>query len=186
MKFLRKGLAVVVVLGLLLVAGSLLLPARTHVERSIVIDRPPAQVFATVNSFQRFREWSPWAAYDPQAEYRFEGPASGVGARMSWAGNRSVGSGSQQIVESLPNRRVAIALDFDGSLAQAAYTLVPAGNGTRLTWSFDSNHGYNPMSRMFGLLFERMLGPDYEQGLAKLKALLENEPRPAMVPSQPQ
>jgi uncharacterized protein YndB with AHSA1/START domain len=186
MKFLRKALAVLVVLGLLLVAGSLLLPSNTHVERSVVIDRPPAQVFATVNSFQRFQEWSPWAAYDPNAKYTFEGPSSGVGARMRWTGNRSVGSGSQEIVESVPGRRVGIALDFDGSLAQAAYTLVPEGSGTRLTWSFDSSHGYNPMSRMFGLLFDRMIGPDYETGLGKLKALLESEPRPAVVPRQPQ
>lgn len=176
MKLLRRALAVLVVLGLLLVAGSMLLPASTHVERSVVIDRPPAQVFSVVNSFQRFREWSPWAAYDPDAKYTFEGPASGVGARMTWAGNRSVGSGSQEIVESLPSSRVGIALNFDGSLAQAAYTLAPEGNGTRLTWSFDSRHGYNPMSRMFGLLFDRMIGPDYEKGLAKLKALLESEP----------
>jgi hypothetical protein len=186
MKFLRKGLAVVVVLGLLLVAGSLLLPASTHVERSVVIDRPPAQVFATVNSFQRFGEWSPWAAYDPSAKYTFEGPASGVGARMTWTGNRSVGSGSQEIVESLPDRRVDIALNFDGNPARAAYTLVPEGSGTRVTWSFDSHHGYNPMSRMFGLLFDRMLGPDYEQGLAKLKSLLESESRPAIVPGRSQ
>lgn len=176
MKFLKGALAVLVVLGLLAVAGSLLLPARTHVERSIMVDRPPAQVFAVVNSFQRFKQWSPWAAYDPNAEYRFEGPASGVGARMSWSGNRSVGSGSQEIVESVPDRRVGIALDFDGSAALAAYTLTPEGGGTRVTWSFDSEHGYNPMSRLFGLLFDRMIGPDYEQGLTKLKALLESEP----------
>ncbi|WP_368561698.1 SRPBCC family protein [Pseudoxanthomonas sp. UTMC 1351] len=186
MKFLRMGLAVVVVLGLLLVAGSLLLPASTHVERSVVIDRPPVQVFATVNSFQRFHEWSPWAAYDPDAKYTLEGPASGVGARMSWTGNRSVGSGSQEIVESLPGRRVGIALNFDGNLAQAAYTLAPEGSGTRLTWSFDTHHGYNPISRMFGLLFDSMIGPDYERGLAKLKALLESEPRPALVPGRSQ
>ena len=154
MKFLRKGLAVVVVLGLLLVAGSLLLPASTHVERSIVIDRPPAQVFATVNSFQRFREWSPWAAYDPDAKYTFEGPAHGVGARMTWTGNRSVGSGSQESLESAADSRVVNALDFGGSQAKATFTLAPENNGTRLTWSFDSEHGYNPINRLFGALRE--------------------------------
>ena len=85
MKFLRKGLAVVVVLGLLLVAGSLLLPASTHVERSVVIDRPPAQVFATVNSFQRFGEWSPWAAYDPNDTTPY---ALSFDAASGWQGDR--------------------------------------------------------------------------------------------------
>lgn len=174
MKFIKWVLAVIVGLGLVLGLGSLLLPASTHVERAIVIDRSPEQVYATLNSFERFNAWSPWAEYDPQARYTFEGPASGVGARMSWVGNRSVGSGSQRISESVPNRKIVVALDFDGSEGRAIYLIEPEGGGTRLTWAFDTDHGYNPFGRWLGLLFDRMIGGDYEKGLAKLKALLES------------
>lgn len=174
MKFVKWVLAVVVALGLVFGLGSLLLPASTHVERSITIERSPEQVFATLNSFERFGAWSPWAEYDPQAKYTFEGPASGVGARMRWTGNRSVGSGSQEITESVPHRRIAVALDFDGSQARSAYLLEPEGAGTRLTWSFDTDHGYDPFGRWLGLLFDRMIGADYEKGLTRLKALLES------------
>jgi uncharacterized protein YndB with AHSA1/START domain len=173
MRFFKWALAAIAAIGLLLGLGGLLLPATTHVERSVVIERSPEQVFATLNSFERFSAWSPWAEYDPQAKYTFEGPASGVGARMRWSGNRSVGSGSQEITASEPHRRVVVALDFDGSQAQAAYLLEPEGNGTRLTWAFDTQHGMNPFKRWLGLLFDRMIGADYEKGLGKLKSLLE-------------
>ncbi|MEL1263570.1 SRPBCC family protein [Pseudoxanthomonas putridarboris] len=174
MKFIKWTLAVIVGLGLVLALGSLLLPASTHVERAVTIDRSPEQVYATLNSFERFNAWSPWAEYDPQARYTFEGPANGVGARMSWIGNRSVGSGSQQISESVPHRKIVVELDFGGSQGRATYLIEPEGSGTRLTWAFDTDHGYNPFGRWLGLLFDRMIGGDYEKGLAKLKALLES------------
>ena len=173
MRFFKWVLAAIAAVGLVLALGGLLLPATTHVERSVVIDRSPEQVFTTLNSFERFSAWSPWAEYDPQARYTFEGPASGVGARMRWSGNRSVGSGSQEITTSEPHRRVVVALDFDGSQAQAAYLLEPEGDGTRLTWAFDTEHGMNPFKRWLGLVFDRMIGADYEKGLRKLKSLLE-------------
>lgn len=174
MKAIRWVLAGLAALGLLVGVGSLLLPSSTHVERAITIDRSPDAVFATLNSFERFAAWSPWAEHDPHTRYTFEGPASGVGARMRWTGNRAVGSGSQEIVESVPANRIVVALDFDGSAGRAQYLLEPDGRGTRLTWTFDAEHGYNPMSRILGLLFDRMIGSDYEKGLRKLKGLLES------------
>jgi len=173
MKLIKWVLALIVGFGLVLTVGGLLLPAATHVERSVVIARSPEQVFATLDSFQRFNAWSPWAEYDPQAKYTFEGPVRGVGARMRWVGNRSVGSGSQEITASEPNHRIAVALDFDGSQANATYLLAPEGQGTRVTWAFDTEHGMNPFKRWLGLLFDRMIGADYEKGLAKLKAMEE-------------
>lgn len=174
MKLLKWTLGILILLGVLLGAGSLLLPGRTHVERSITIERPPAEVFATLNSFRRFNEWSPWFAADPQAKYTYEGPAEGVGAGMRWSGNQAVGSGSQRITESRAPERVVVALDFDGHPSVATYTLTAEGAGaTRVTWAFDTEHGYNPISRWFGLLFDRMLGADYERGLAQLKTLSE-------------
>ena len=78
MKLFRWTLATIVAVGLVFVAGGLLLPSTTHVERSVVIERSPEQVFATLDSFERFNAWSPWAEYDPQARYTFDGPAQGA------------------------------------------------------------------------------------------------------------
>ena len=100
-----------------------------------------------------------------------------MGARMRWAGNRAVGNGSQEITASEPHHRIVVALDFDGSQPQASYLLAAEGQGTRVTWAFDSAHGYNPFKRWLGLVFDRMIGADYEKGLARLKAILEADPR---------
>ncbi len=175
MKILKWLLWAVVVLAVLIGGGGLLFPASSHLERSTLIQRPPSEVFATLNSFGRFNEWSPWFEIDPTAKYTYSGPASGVGAKMAWVGNSSVGSGSQEIIESVPDGRIVNALDFGGSKAKATFQLTPDGNGTRVTWSLDSEHGYNPINRLFGaFLLDRMVGKDYEKGLAKLKSVLES------------
>ena len=140
--------------------------------------RPPAEVFATLNSFQRFNEWWPWFDLDPNAKYTYSGPIAGVGAKMAWVGNSAVGRGSQEIIESVPGDRIVNALDFGGSQAMAGYRLTAEGSGTRVSWSMDSAHGYNPVNRWFGaLLLDSVVGKDYEKGLAKLKAVLESGPR---------
>jgi uncharacterized protein YndB with AHSA1/START domain len=161
-------------IGFLLIG--LILPKTTHVEREVTIDRPPAKVFAMLDSYRRFNEWSPWFARDPKAEYVYEGPATGIGASMRWASEQSdVGSGRQTIIESEPSSRVVAKLEFDGQGdARATFTLTPQGGGTRVVWGFDTDHGMNPLSRWFGLLFDRMIGPDYEKGLAKLKMVMES------------
>jgi hypothetical protein len=158
--------------------GGLLLPANSHLERPVAIERSPADFFATLNSFQRFNEWSPWFDLDPGAKYAYVGLVTAVRAKMVWAGNSSIGSGSQEIIESVADDGIVNALDFGGSQATAGYHLLAEGRDTRVTWGLDSAHGYNPVNRWFGaFLLDDMVGKDYEKGLAKLKAVLENAPR---------
>ena len=178
MKALKVIAGLVLVFVAVFVAGGFLLPASTHLERSTTIDRPPADVHAMLDSFRRFNEWSPWAEADPNARYAYSGPERGVGAKLSWTGDpNSVGTGSQEIIESEPGRRVVTALDF-GQMGQAraTFTIAPDGAGSRVTWAFDTDHA-GIADRWFGLLLERMVGGDYEKGLAKLKAVMEAEPR---------
>lgn len=173
---LQKVLIAVASLVVLVVAIGLVLPQTAHVERSIVIDAPPDAVFALVNGFSRFNEWSPWATLDADTVYSFEGPGSGVGARMTWSSdNPSVGSGSQEIVHSEPYRTVHTALDFgDQGAASAAFTLEPGEDGTRVTWSLDVDFGWNLFGRYLGVIaFDRLAGADYERGLQRLKDLAE-------------
>lgn len=177
MSLLKATLATAVVFGLVFVFGGMLLPATTTVERNIYIERGPETVFATVDSFQRFNEWSPWSGLDPDTEYSYAGPLAGEGASMTWAGNATVGAGSQRILESRPSSEVVTAIDFGGSRAKGTFSLVGERQGARANWAITSDHGYNPLHRWFGaLLLERMIGPDLERGLARLKVLLETPP----------
>lgn len=173
-----KGLfyGVGVLLSLLAVVG-LLLPRSAHVERSIQVAASPSTVYGLVDGFSRFNEWSPWAELDPATRYEYSGPQRGVGARMEWhSDDPDVGSGSQQVVFAEPNRSVTSQLTFGGQdPATTTVLLVPDGSGTKVTWAFDTDFGWNLLGRYFGLLFDGFIGADYEKGLAKLKALAERE-----------
>jgi len=173
MKFLR----VLIGLAIILAALSFLLPRHAHVERSVVIAAPAPTVFAYVNDLHQFNKWSPWAQIDPATQYTFTGPESGVGATMTWQSEHPhVGSGSQEIIESVPNEHVTTLLQFgDEGDARSRMELEPEANGTRVTWNFDTDLGFNPLSRYFGLMLDSMVGSNYEQGLAMLKSLVETE-----------
>jgi effector-binding domain-containing protein/uncharacterized protein YndB with AHSA1/START domain len=175
LKWLVGGL---LALGVVFAVGGSLLPDHVHVERSIVIERSPAHVHAILDGYERFNEWSPWAEMDPNATYTYGGPKRGVGARLAWSGDpATVGTGSQEITASVPGERVETALDFgDQGKATAAFVLTPENGGTRVVWGFDTAFEGNLVGRWFGLLMERMLAPDYERGLARLKALVESLP----------
>jgi effector-binding domain-containing protein len=136
-------------------------------------------VFTLVNSFKRFNEWSPWVEKDPRATYTYSGPQTGVGAKIAWVGDPStVGTGSQEIVESQPHTRVRSRLEFTGEgPSDATITLSAEGTSAKVTWALDTDLGWNPVARCFGLFFDRMIGPDFEKGLANLKALAERQPK---------
>lgn len=175
-----KTIGILVVVLLVLLAGiGMLLPRHAHVERAIVIDAPAATVFALVDGFKQFQKWSPWAALDPNANYKIEGPEFGVGAKQTWVGDpETVGSGSQEIVAIEPGVSVTSRLDFgDRGLAIARFALAPAEGGTHVTWSLETDNGAGPIGRWFGLLMDRWVGPDYEKGLAGLKTLAEGMPK---------
>lgn len=172
---LRRLIWAIAGLLVIVIFGSYLLPSQAKVARSIEIAAPPAKVFDLLNGYKRYNEWSPWYERDPQAKYTLAGPETGKGARMSWSSTKDdVGSGSQEIVESVPGKLVRTKLDFgDMGTAIAGFQLEPAGTGTRVTWDFTSELGNNPMMRWMGLMFDRWIGADYEKGLANLKKVAE-------------
>jgi len=176
MRFIKRILLILLVLVLVLVGGSYLLPGKAEVSRSITIDAPAAAIFPYVNSMQQTEAWSPWLSRDPETKLSYSGPESGVGNTLNWSSeHRQVGSGSQEIIESVENQRVRTALDF-GSMgtANASFTLQPEGDATSVTWGFESDLGLNPISRWMGLMMDKWVGGDYERGLSNLKTLVES------------
>jgi uncharacterized protein YndB with AHSA1/START domain len=176
-------------IALIIVGGSFLLPPQAVVSRSIEIAAPPDRVFAIVGDLRHFNEFSPWADLDPNITYTFEGPESGVGQKMNWTSeNPDVGSGSQTIIRHEPPTFVETQLDFGiRGKPVSSFELVPSTSGTRVTWVFKSNLEGIP-AKWFGLMFDRWIGNDYEEGLAKLKDVAERpapEP-PAAAPAEPE
>jgi effector-binding domain-containing protein len=174
---LKRIVLIIAALLIVLAIVGLMLPRRANVARSIAIARPASLVYAAVNSFQLFPQWSPWQHLDPNMQQTIEGPREGVGAKLVWSGNDKVGSGSQVITASTANQSVASDVDFGKmGVAKSALLLVPDGTATQVTWTLEIDLGANPLSRYFGLTMDRMIGKDYESGLRRLKALVEGMP----------
>ncbi|HEY8934860.1 MAG TPA: SRPBCC family protein [Cyclobacteriaceae bacterium] len=177
MKALKIIGIIIIVIFLIVISLVLFLPPHAHVERSIVINAKPAQVFNQLNSFKNFNTWSPWAALDPNTKYEYSGPETGVGAFMSWSSeDKNVGSGTQKIIESEPDSHLKNEMtfgDFDGK-AYAEFMLAPEGNATKVTWSYDGD--MSGMYKILGLIMDKMLGPQYELGLSNLKKVVESQP----------
>ena len=172
LKKILLGLAAVIIVFLIVVA---LQPADFRISRSAVIAAPPAAVFEQINDYHKWDAWSPWAKLDPNAKNSFDGSASGVGAKFSWAGNNDVGEGSMQITDSKPNERVVMDLVFLKPFAATnttEFTLKPEGNGTAVTWSMAGKNGF--IGKAVGLFMncDKMVGTQFEKGFENLKSIV--------------
>ena len=172
MKVLLVLIAFVAVLGAVVASR----PSEFRVERTRVIAAPPAAVFAQVNDFHKWPTWNPWGKLDPTMKQTYEGAPAGVGAVYTWAGNRQVGEGRMTIVESRPDELIRLRLDFMKPLpgtSTAEFTFKPEGDGTAVTWSMDGTNGF--LAKAIGLVFnmDRMIGGQFEKGLADMKTVAE-------------
>lgn len=173
---LRKiALVVVLAIAVLLVFAATR-PDTFRVQRTARIDAPAEKIFPLIDDFHRWGAWSPYEKLDPGMKRSFGGAASGKGATYAWQGNGQAGAGRMEIVESAPSSKVAIQLDFIEPFEghnMAEFTLQPQGGATQVTWAM---HGPSPyVARLMGIFFnmDRMIGKDFEAGLANLKAATE-------------
>ncbi len=151
-------------------------PDSFRIERKALIAAPPEAIFPQINSFRAWTAWSPWEGKDPAMRRQYGERTAGVDASYAWAGNRLVGVGRMEIVESVPPSRVVIRLTFlkpFKAVNMAEFTLTPQGAGTEVTWAM---HGASPyLSKVMGVVvnMDRMVGRDFETGLANLKRVVE-------------
>jgi carbon monoxide dehydrogenase subunit G len=175
-----KIIAVIVVLAVVVV---LVLAARKpdhfRVQRSASIDAPPEQIFPLINDFHRWSAWSPYEHKDPDMKRTFSGAGSGRGSIYEWTGNSNVGSGRMEIVESSAPSKVTIQLDFLKPFEAhniATFTMAAAGGATNVTWVMDGPTPFIGKVMHVFLNMDRMVGTDFEAGLANLKTAAEHEP----------
>ncbi|NUR05889.1 MAG: SRPBCC family protein [Nocardioidaceae bacterium] len=146
------------------------------VERSTEIDAKPEHVYAQLVDFHRWTAWSPWEDLDPELQRTYSGPEQGVGATYAWKGNRKAGEGRMEITRAAEPGTVAIALRFVKpfkSSSTSMFVLAPAGEGTRVTWTMTGPKTF--MTKVMGVFtsMDKLVGPDFEKGLARLKAVSE-------------
>lgn len=187
---LKKVLIGVVVLVAILVAVIATRPADFKVERATVINAPAERVFAQINDFHAWEQWSPWAKIDPQAKNVFSGAPSGVGQVFAWAGNSDVGEGRMTVEQSQPPERVGIKIEFLKPMQAtntAVFVLTPDAQGVKVTWTMTGKNDFIGKAFCLVVDMDKMVGKDFEKGLASLKTVAEAEAQhaPAAAPASP-
>ncbi len=186
-----KVLKILGIIVLIIAASALGLiifgPSEGHLERQVTINAPAEVVFADVSNLKSFNKWSPWFKVDPNAEYVFEGPASGIGAKMTWYSEDSdLGNGYMEITETREGEFVGMDMGFDQNNNRdftdegeerpvATFVLNENEDGTLVTWTFDIS-GVSGFEKMMVVGLDMFLGPFYEEGLAALKERVESRP----------
>lgn len=187
MRILKKIFMILAVIILLIAAvGLLFFPSHAHVDRSTIVQKQHSIVFNYLQDIQNWNKWSPWYDLDPNAKYTFEGPANGPGATIKWASEKKgVGNGSLTYKEVKPDSVIRIDLNFmENGTAQSSFILSPEGDGTRVTWNFDVDAGFNPLGRIMGSFMDSFLGKDYEKGLSNIKMRVEAIQEPSEIKAQ--
>jgi hypothetical protein len=151
------------------------------VERRQRVDAPPAAVFDRLVDFHRWRTWSPWEDIDPSLQRTYRGPDAGVGATYEWEGNRKAGKGRMTITDVDTNAGVTIDLEFlkpFKSRTTSEFRLERVGDATDVTWTMTGPKTF--MTRVMGIFtsMDKMIGPDFEKGLGRLKAEAEAQAAP--------
>jgi hypothetical protein len=177
----RIALALVVLVAILVVVVATR-PSTYRVERSARAAAPADAVYAQVADFHRWAAWSPWEKLDPGMKRTFEGPALGEGARYSWSGNDKVGEGRMTITSARPGEEVGIRLEFLkpwASTNATTFRLAPDGGGTKVTWSMEGHNDFLGKAATLFMGMDKMIGADFERGLAQLAAAAEAAKDPA-------
>jgi Polyketide cyclase / dehydrase and lipid transport len=171
------ALAGVVVAVVVVVASR---PAGFHVARTARIAAKPPAVFAQVNDFHKWDAWNPWAKLDPAMKQSYEGAPAGVGAVYTWAGNSQVGEGRMTLTESRPSDLIRIKMEFlkpFASTSTAEFTFRPEGDHTVVTWSMEGRNNFMAKAIHLVMNMDKMIGGQFEKGLAQMKAVAEAAPR---------
>ena len=171
----------IILIVLVVAVAAILVYAATRpdafvIQRTIGIKAPPERIYALINDFKAWPQWSPYENRDPAMRRTLGGSAQGKGATYAWEGNKDVGQGRMEITETVEPSRIVIKLDFIKPFEAhnvAEFTLVPSGDTTIVTWAMRGEWPY--LSKVIGVFvnMDHMIGKDFETGLASLKALAE-------------
>jgi uncharacterized protein YndB with AHSA1/START domain len=150
-------------------------PAVVKISRTQLVQSSPEHLFRYINNSRLIQEWNPFMEGDPNVKLEFSGPNEGNGAQWSWDGKKA-GAGQATILESEAGKRVSLRLDFKRPFHVTnfgEYLLAPKGSGTEVTWTINETAMIpRVLSRVMNL--EKMIGAEFEKGLAKLKVLAES------------
>src|SRR6266446_4504045 len=165
----------IVIVGFVIIVATR--PSNYRVARSLVIAAPPDAVFPHMNELKKWEAWNPWSKADPNMKLTYGGPASGVGASYTWAGNKEVGEGRATITESRPGESVKYKMEFFkpmSATSEMEFAFKPQGNQTEVTVTVAGEKNFMAKAFCLFMSMDKMIGGKFERALADLKAIAES------------
>ncbi len=162
------GFAFLIVIFFIIVV---LRPGNFRVERTATVAASPDAVFGQVNDHHKFNLWNPFMKMDPNVTTTYSGPESGIGAACNWDGNNAIGAGSATIIESKPRELVRMRMDWKRPIEGTStvdFTFTPQGGQTVVKWAMYGKNGFIGKLMSLFMNCDKMVGPQFEQGLANL------------------
>jgi Polyketide cyclase / dehydrase and lipid transport len=159
-------------------------PDRFQVQRSTSIKASADKIFPLISNLQAFNTWNPYDKKDPNIKGTYSGPVSGKGASYGFESPK-VGTGRIEILDTESPAKVIMRLTMIKPLEadnRVTFTLEPQGEvtqvtskvTTKVTWVMEGAVPF--VGKIIHLIFniDKMVGNDFETGLAELKSLAEN------------
>lgn len=179
LKKIALGVGLLIVVFVIVVATR---PADYQVERKVAISASASVIFSKINDFHEWQQWSPWEKLDPTMKKTYSGATAGVGAVYAWEGNKEVGKGQMTILESQPNEKVVIKLEFLepwAAISTTTLSIAPGAAGSSmLTWQMAGRNNFMGKAASLFMNMDKMIGADFEKGLQTLKLLAEKSSAP--------
>jgi uncharacterized protein YndB with AHSA1/START domain len=172
-------LALGILAAIALVAAAVALrPGTFRVERTAIIAAPREAIFPLLSDYRQWKRWCPFEQLDPDMKRTYAGPASGVGAVYSYAGNSKIGAGRMTVTDCRPAERLALRAEFLKPMTatnEIEFTLTPVVDGVAVTWAMSGAQKF--VCKLFSLVMsaDRMVGSTFENGLAQLKSVCEQK-----------
>lgn len=175
----KKKVALAILAVLVLFLGWVALQSPDYViSRQIAIQAPAEKIFPYLNNSRLAERWGPWLEVDPDAKMSYSGPDAGVGSKSSWDGGKQLGTGSATIVDSVPNQRVGIQLEYVKPMTMTQYSeylVSSSGSESTVTWKVTGKNNFMGRLMCVFVNMDKVVGGMFEKGLSKLKRLVEAE-----------
>jgi len=174
---LRKLLAIVAGLIAVILALAMTKPDTFQVRRTATYKALPDSIWPYLDDFHNWPAWSPWEKMDTAMTRTYSGAPSGVGAVYAWSGNKKVGTGQMKITAAEPAASLTIALDFQSPFEAhntTVFALTPTGDSTTVSWTMTGPNTFVSKLMSVFVSMDKMVGPDFEAGLANLRTVVEH------------
>jgi hypothetical protein len=176
LKFFAIAAIIVVSLVAITLAYAATRPDSFQLARSVSIKAAPEKIFPLIDDLHSFNRWNPFLKNDPGIKLTYSGPAKGKGTAHEWDGNSRVGKGRLEITDSMPASKIVMKLDMIKPIEghnRVEFTLEPKDGATTVTWAMSGKSAY--IAKLMGVFIsmDKMVGREFEAGLADLKAFAE-------------